>query len=214
MGRAPSARSTKRPARYDDADSQPAAAALLALARPPIAGHRQARRRARVAPVAPAAITAPISTNAGLTAHFKKLRDLVARWPAQIIALINTADRKRPSLTIGGVAWFSTRERIFNGVLHVTKDGKQVCSIKRRAIVAAYKIRRVKVKNYVYHCVGMMGGGVEIRHQVSRLVMRAFHGPCPAGYVVDHINHDPCCNHVHNLRYLSHAHNLINSTKL
>jgi hypothetical protein len=52
---------------------------------------------------------------------------------------------------------------------------------------------------------------------VSQLVMLAFHGPSPVAgrtIVVDHINHDTRCNHVHNLRYLTHSHNLINATKL
>lgn len=53
--------------------------------------------------------------------------------------------------------------------------------------------------------------------RVSGLVAAAFLGKKPAAHpplVVDHINHDSLCNHPYNLRYISCAHNLINSTKL
>lgn len=219
MGRSPSTRNAPRPARYGDDGNQPAAAALLALAGRPIVGHRQARRAARgavvAARVAARPVTAPINTAAGLNANFKPLRDLIAAWPAEILALQATADAKPPSITIGGVAWFKTGERLNGGVLHVTKDGTKVCSIKGRKIAQTYNVgQNTTAQGRTCNVMSTTVRGRKIKHQMSRLVMRAFHGAPPAGHVVDHINLDSRCDHVHNLRYLSHAHNLINSTKL
>lgn len=40
-------------------------------------------------------------------------------------------------------------------------------------------------------------------HYVHRLVAAAFHGPCPKGLVVDHIDGNRFNNHANNLRYLT-----------
>jgi hypothetical protein len=45
------------------------------------------------------------------------------------------------------------------------------------------------------------------RHLLHRLVALAFHGPCPPGFEVSHLNGDGRDNRPCNLRYTSHAEN-------
>lgn len=215
MNRSHLARTKQTPARLVDPPPVATAAALLRLARPPAAVARQAARRAaRGVPVAPPRVahrrSAPIRTLAGLKAHFKRLRDLIAAWPAQVIALIAVADAVPPSIIINRVAWFKTEVRFTHrGALHVTKDGKRVALIRNRTFVFEYKIHKQTCRGQSRNLVRTNNTS----YMVSRLVMSAFHG-APGNRVVDHINHDSLCDHVHNLRYVSTAHNLINSTQL
>lgn len=43
--------------------------------------------------------------------------------------------------------------------------------------------------------------------RVHRIVAEAFFGPCPKGFVIDHIDGNPANNHKDNLRYLTHSDN-------
>ncbi len=43
--------------------------------------------------------------------------------------------------------------------------------------------------------------------RVHQLVMLAFHGPCPPGHVIDHIDGSKDNNHVTNLRYVTSSEN-------
>lgn len=45
-------------------------------------------------------------------------------------------------------------------------------------------------------------------HYVHRLVAAAFHGPCPKGLVVDHIDENRLNNHANNLRYITSCENV------
>ena len=48
-------------------------------------------------------------------------------------------------------------------------------------------------------------------HYVHKLVAAAFHGPCPEGMVVDHIDENKLNNHANNLRYLTRCENVSRS---
>jgi hypothetical protein len=62
-----------------------------------------------------------------------------------------------------------------------------------------------------YRRVNMSVGGEHRTRMVHQLVAEAFHGTCPAGMVVDHIDRDKFNNRADNLRYLPF---LENSRKL
>jgi len=47
-------------------------------------------------------------------------------------------------------------------------------------------------------------------HQLHRLVLEAFVGPCPPGKECDHINRRPGDNQLWNLRWVTHAENMRN----
>jgi len=51
--------------------------------------------------------------------------------------------------------------------------------------------------------------GETVRGSVHRLVMLTFIGPCPEGMEVCHNNGDPADNRVENLRYDTHANNML-----
>jgi len=52
------------------------------------------------------------------------------------------------------------------------------------------------------------------RERIHRLVAETFIGPCPKGYVCDHIDRDRHYNYVKNLRWISQAENARNRNKM
>lgn len=64
----------------------------------------------------------------------------------------------------------------------------------------------VHPSGHLYVNLRMNGGGGT--HQVHRLVMAAFAGPCPDGMEVRHLNGDPTDNRLENLAYGTRSENI------
>lgn len=70
------------------------------------------------------------------------------------------------------------------------------------------------VQNRGYRYVTLRGAdGSKKAFAVHRLVLEAFHGPCPEGKQVAHFDGDPSNNHISNLRWASAKENIADRTR-
>lgn len=70
------------------------------------------------------------------------------------------------------------------------------------------RIRLLKIQNNRGYGSIQLGAGGGTRY-LHKFVTEAFLGPCPEGMEVDHIDGDRANNRIDNLRYLTHAENMI-----
>jgi hypothetical protein len=95
-------------------------------------------------------------------------------------------------------------------VISMARDGIRG---KRALISGDHKLRQLSAKTG-HKSIALCLNGKVRRFFVHVLVARAFIGPKPDGnIVVDHIDRNPANNNLSNLRYISHSHNLANSSK-
>ena len=97
----------------------------------------------------------------------------------------------------------------------------RVRSLDRTVLVSGYESERCarptfirKLKGRILkpgphpsgHVMVVLGAGNT--HSVHRLVAEAFHGPCPDGHEVLHLNHSPADNRAANLKWGTRSENL------
>jgi hypothetical protein len=83
------------------------------------------------------------------------------------------------------------------------------CRVRGRQGDVWKKLKPARTKNGRYEFVALMREGRAIQHYVHRLVALAFLGPCPGGCEVAHYDGDGLNNRVDNLRYDTHANNML-----
>ena len=85
-----------------------------------------------------------------------------------------------------------------------SEDGK-IRLLKPKTNKTRNEFERPKyfTSNYCYKRVRVHGK----QYNVHRLVAAAFHGPCPEGLTVDHIDNNSLNNHANNLRYITRSAN-------
>lgn len=91
----------------------------------------------------------------------------------------------------------------YEGLYEVSDQGR-VMAVKSKPL-----IRKLYSNARGYQVVGLSRNGVEKKMMVHRLVLEAFVGPCPDGMETLHRNDDPADNRLSNLRWGTHAENIL-----
>lgn len=131
------------------------------------------------------------SANGGVRDHL--LRDPVNPVPRRI----NLIERELEGITLYKTPYES----------YWITDNGDVWSDKRKRFIRQFSAPNNERNPKDYKKVYLYNGHGRRIVRVHRLMMEAFYGKCPNGYVVDHIDGDPSNNRLNNLRYLTSVDN-------
>lgn len=90
----------------------------------------------------------------------------------------------------------------------VSEDGHYIRNVKSKKYIKIFFDMHHSDKGY-YACFINLKGKIK-RIMLHRVVAECWHGPCPEGYQVDHIDRNTHNNHYTNLRYVTHSEQMKN----
>lgn len=90
----------------------------------------------------------------------------------------------------------------------VSEDGHYIRNVKSKKYIKTFLDMHHSDKGY-YACFINLKGKVK-RVMLHRVVAECWHGPCPEGYQVDHIDRNTHNNHYTNLRYVTYSEQMKN----